>query len=72
MTEVNFTEAILDRTIGSLIHYPSFFKGGSFTTEKVKEITWLKQEVNGNDSFKIIMDDGMEFQIIVKITFTPR
>ena len=62
----------MDRTIEALIQYPSFFKRGFFTTEKVKEITNLKEERTGDDSFKIIMDDGVEFQIIVKITFTPR
>ena len=72
MIEENFKEVILDRTIEALIHYPSFFKRGCFTTEKVKEITDLKQEGIGDDSFTIIMDDGEEFQIIVKRTFTPR
>jgi len=72
MTEENFKETILDRTIEALIQYPSFFKHGFFTTEKVNEITDLKQEGIGDDSFRIIMDDGEEFQIIVKRTFTPR
>ena len=72
MIEANFKETIFYRTIGALIHYPSFFKRGCFTTEKVKEITNLKQEGSGDDSFTIIMDDGEEFQIIVKRTFTPR
>lgn len=72
MTEEKFKETILDRTTGALIQYPSFFQHRCFMSENVKEITNLKQEGIGDDSFRIIMDDGEEFQIIVKRTFTPR
>ena len=72
MTGENFKETILEKTIEALIQYPSFFKHGFFTTEKVNEITDLKEERTGDDSFRIIMDDGEEFQIIIKRTFKPR
>ena len=69
MTEKNFKETIFYRTIGAFIHYPLFFQGGCFTSENVKEITNLKQEGTGDDSFKIVMENGDEFQITVKQTF---